>query len=38
MMDNGNSDSDTAREDKYGRMVAFMKDIGKITKLMARED
>jgi hypothetical protein len=38
MLDNGNSDSDTEKENKIGKMDQFMKDTGEIIWLMEKVD
>jgi len=38
ILDNGNLDLDTEKENNYGKTEVFMKDIGKETWPMVKED
>lgn len=38
ILDNGNSDLDMEKENNYGKMDQFTKDIGKIIWLTEKED
>lgn len=38
MMDSGNLDFVLAKESKFGKMEVYMRDIGKITRPLVKED